>query len=222
MVNVRRRRRPARTSAASAQSPVPAPHAPAPAPRQGGPATVATRASATVAPTRLRRSTGSSVKRIPVERAALAPVFDDMLVGSSSPPFSSMNSATLCRTMMTRTNWRALKTTTPPDTQSCPSTIRSTTALREGCCRLSSKPTKTTMTMTHHPLLLALRPMRAMQQLRQPPLSTIWSMGATPPRHRPLLSACQLMRFAGGRRCHGRWLRWQRSGSRWRWRHGYP
>ena len=114
MVNVRRRRQPARTSAASVRSPVPAPHATAPAPRQGGPATVATRASATVAPTQRRRSTGSSVKRIPVERAALAPVFDDVLVGSSSPPFPSMNLAMLCQTTMTRTNWWASKTTTPP------------------------------------------------------------------------------------------------------------
>ena len=163
MVNVRRRWRPARTSAASAQSPVPAPRATAPAPRQGGPA-VATRASAIVAPTRLRRSTGSSAKRIPVERAALAPVFDDVLVGSSSPPFPSLNSATLCRTTMPRTNWRASKTTTPPpNTQSCPSTIRSMTALCERCCRLlSSKPTKTTTTMTHHPRLSASRPMGAM------------------------------------------------------------
>jgi hypothetical protein len=104
-----------------------------------------------------------------------------------------MNLVTLCRTTTTRTNWRASKTTTPPDTQNCPPTIRSTTALRERCCRLSSKLTKTTTTMTHHPLLSALRPMGAMQQRRQPPLSTIWSMGATPPRHRPLLSACQPM-----------------------------
>jgi len=48
-------------------------------------------------------------------------------------------------------------------------------------------------TMMHHPLLLASRPMRAMQQPRQPPLSTIWLMGAMPPRHQPLLSACQPM-----------------------------
>jgi hypothetical protein len=48
---------------------------------------------------------------------ALALVFDDVLVGSSSPPFPSMNSATLCRTTMTRTNWRASKTTTPPRTR---------------------------------------------------------------------------------------------------------
>jgi hypothetical protein len=33
-----------------------------------------------------------------------------------------------------------------------------------------------------------------MQQPRQPPLSTILSMGATPPRHRQLLSDCQPMR----------------------------
>ena len=68
------------------------------------------------------------------------------------------------------------------------------TALCERCCRLSSKPTKTTTTMTHHPRLSASRPMGAMQQPRQPPLSTIRSMGATPPRHRPLLSACRPMR----------------------------
>jgi hypothetical protein len=121
------------------------------------------------------------VKRIPVERAALALVFDNVLVRSLSPSFPSTNSATLCRMTLMRTNWRASKITTPPDTQSCPSTIRLTTALRERCCRLSSKLTKTTTTMTHHPLLLALRPMGAMQQPRQPLPSTIWSMGATPP-----------------------------------------
>ena len=93
----------------------------------------------------------------------------------------------------TRTNWRASKTTTPPDMQNCPSTIRSTTALRKQCCRLSSKLTRTATTMTHHPLLSASRPMGAMQQPRQPLLSTIRSMGATPPRHRPLLSACRPM-----------------------------
>jgi hypothetical protein len=114
MVNVRRRRRPARTSAASVRSPAPAPHATAPAPRQGGPATVATRASATVAPTRRRRSTGSSVMRIPVERVALALVFDNVLVRSLSPSFPSTNSATLCRMTLMRTNWRASKITTPP------------------------------------------------------------------------------------------------------------
>ena len=183
MVNDRRRRRPVRTSAASAPSPLSAPHATAPVPRQGGLATVATRASATVAPTRWRHSTGSFVARITVERAASVLVFDDMLVGSLSPPFPSMDLVTLCRTMTTRTNWRTLKTTTLPDTRNCPSMIRSTTALREQCCRLSSKPTKMTTTMTHHPLLSALRPMGAMHHRRQPPLSTIRSMGATPPQH---------------------------------------
>jgi len=78
-----------------------------------------------------------------------------------------------------------------PDTRNCPSTIRSTTALRERCCCLSSKLTKTTTTMTHHPLLSASRPMGAMHHRRQPPLLTIRSMGAMPPRHRPLLSACR-------------------------------
>ena len=78
--------------------------------------------------------------------------------------------------------------------QRCPSTIRPTTALRERCCRLTSKLTETMTTMTHHPLLSASRPMGAMQQPRQPPLSTIRSMGVTPPRHRPLLSACRPMR----------------------------
>jgi len=184
MVNVRRRQRPARTSAASVRSPAPAPHATAPAPRQGGPATVVTRASATVASTRRRRSTGSSVKRIPVKQAAPAPVFDDVLVGSSSPPFPSTNSVMLCRTTMTRMNWRASKTTTPPDTQSCPSTIRLTTALRKRCCRLSSKLTKTTTTrMTHHPLLSASWPMGAMQQPRQPLLSPFGRWERRPPRH---------------------------------------
>jgi hypothetical protein len=105
-----------------------------------------------------------------------------------------MKSATLCRTTMTRTNWRASKTTTPPpNMQSCSSTIRPTTALCKRCCCLSSKPTETTTTMTHHPLLSASRPMGAMQQPRQTPLSTIQSMGATPPWHRPLLLACRPM-----------------------------
>jgi hypothetical protein len=72
--------------------------------------------------------------------------------------------------------------------------IRSMTALCKRCCRLSSKPTKTTTTMTHHPRLSASRPMGAMQQPRQPLFSTIRSMGVTPPRHRPLLSARRQMR----------------------------
>jgi hypothetical protein len=117
LVNVRRRRRPGRTSAASAWSLVPAPHATAPAPRQGGLATVATRASAAVAPTRWRRSTGSSVKRTIVELAALLLDFDNVLVGRSTPPFPSLELTMLSRTTTTRTNWRGAKTTTPLDTQ---------------------------------------------------------------------------------------------------------
>ena len=159
MVNVRRRQRPARTSAASVRSPVPAPHATAPAPRQGGLATVVTRASATVAPTRWRRSTGSSAKRIIVERMASViveqmasvPDFDNVLVGRSIPPFPSLKSRHLWWTTTTRANWGASKTTTPPDTHNCPSTIRSMTALRGRCCCLLSNLTRTTTTMTHHP-----------------------------------------------------------------------
>ena len=224
MVNVRRRRRPARTSAASAWSLVPVPHATAPALRQGGLATVATRASAAVAPTRWRRSTGSSVKRTIVKRAASLLDFDNVLVGRSTPPFPSSELVTLSRTTTTRTNWGGAETTTPPDTQYCPSTIRSMSALRGQCCRLSSNLTRTMTTMTHHPLLLALRPMGAMHQQCQPLLSTVQSMGATPP---PGINYCSRLagrweRFAGGRRCHGCWFHWQQSGSRWQWCHGCP
>jgi len=193
MVNVRRRRGPVRFSAASARSLVPAPHATAPAPRQGGLATVATRASAAVAPTWWRRSTGSSVKRTIVKRVASLLDFDNVLVGRSTPPFPSSELTTLSRTTTTRTNWWGAKTTTPPDMQYCPSTIRLMSALRGQCCRLLSNQTMTTMMMMHHPLLLALRPMGAMQQRCQPLLLTVRSMGATPPRHHLLLSACRPM-----------------------------
>ena len=47
--------------------------------------------------------------------------------------------------------------------------------------------------MMHHPLLLASRPMGAMQQRRQSLLLTVRWMGVTPPRHHLLLSACRPM-----------------------------
>jgi hypothetical protein len=139
------------------------------------------------------------VKRTTVERAASLLDFDNVLVGRSPPPFPSSELTTLSRTTKMRTNWRGVKTTTPPETRHCPSTIRSTSALRGQCCRLSLNQTlllnqtRMTTTMTHHPLLLASRLMGAMQQRRQPLLLTVRSMGATPLRRHLLLSACRLM-----------------------------
>jgi hypothetical protein len=43
------------------------------------------------------------------------------------------------------------------------------------------------------PTALGTQPMGAMQQRRQPLLLTVWSMGATPPWHHLLLSACRPM-----------------------------
>ena len=164
MVNVRRQRQPRRISAASAWSLVPAPHATVPAPRQGGLATVATKASAAVAPTWWRRSTGSFVKRTIVQQVALLPDFNNVLVRHSISPFPSLNLDHLWWTTTTWTNWREVKTTTPPDKQNCPSMIRLTSALRGQWFCLLSNQKRTMMTMTHHPLLLALRPVGAMQQ----------------------------------------------------------
>ena len=70
-----------RQKTASAWSLVPSPHTSAPAPRQGGLATVATQANKAIAPTRWRRSTGSSVKRAIVKQAASLLNFDNVLVG---------------------------------------------------------------------------------------------------------------------------------------------
>ena len=102
------------TSAAFARQLPPAPCATAPAPRQGGHATVATRASATVAPSRWRRSTGSYVQRTPVKRAALLPDFDNALDGRLMFSFPFSKPHLLLRTTMTRANWRVAKINNPP------------------------------------------------------------------------------------------------------------
>ncbi len=84
--NVRRRRRPKRTSAASARLPPSAPHATAPAPRPDGLADVAISGRAVNAPTRLRPTTGRSLTRTPIEQRASLLVFGNVLGGRSTPP----------------------------------------------------------------------------------------------------------------------------------------
>ena len=127
------------------------------------------------------------------QTSGIAARFRQRVGRALAPPLPSSELTTLSRTTTMRTNWRGAKTTTPLDTQYCPSTIRSTSALRGRCCRPLSTQTRTTTRMMHHPLLLASQPMGAMQQRRQPLLLTVRSMGATPPRHHLLLSACRPM-----------------------------
>ena len=181
------------TSADFACQLLPAPCATAPAPRQGGHATVATRASATVAPSRWRRSTGSYVRRTPVKWAALLPDFDNALDGRLTSSFPFSKPRLLWRTMTMRADWRAAKTTIPPEAWCHPLTIRSTTALhRHRLCPLTNLSMAMT-TMMRHPQLAACRPTGATQQPHLPLLSTGRLMGAMSLLHHLQLSTCRLM-----------------------------
>ena len=181
------------TSAAFACQLPPAPCATAPAPRQGGHATVATQARATVAPTRRRRSTGSYARRTPIERTASLPDFDNASDGCSTPSFPFSKPRLLWQMTTTRANWRVAKIIIPPESRCHLLTIRSTTALH---CRRLCPPmnqSRAPTTMTHHPQLAARQPMGATQQPHPPLLLTGRSMGAMPLSHHLQLSTHRSM-----------------------------